>query len=104
MRFAALVVVLAGVAAADAPTPPPRVDVEVGKTVEANVGYIRGGWMCDDPSLVTAELVTRNDTNYWIVTGKKAGTTQCRIGSPLHPPYIVYDLVVTTPAPKKAPK
>lgn len=101
MRSLALVVLAANAAAADAPALP-RLDVVVGKTVEVNVGYVRGGWMCDDPTLVTAELVTRNDTNYWIVAGAKVGTTQCRVGSQLHPPYVVYDVVVT--APKKAAK
>ena len=98
MRSLALVVLAANAAAADAPALP-RLDVVVGKTVEANVGYVRGGWMCDDATLVTAELVTRNDTNYWIVTGVKVGATQCRVGNDLHRPYLVFDVIV-----KKAAK
>ena len=85
--------------------PNPRVDVEVGKSVEANVGYVRGGWFCDDATLVSAELVTRGDNNFWIVTGVKAGTTQCRVGGQLHQNYLVFDVVVAPKAPpKKAAK
>ena len=53
----------------------PRVDVEVGKTVEHAVGYYRYRWFCDDPSLLTGDLITRGDTNYFVITGVKAGST-----------------------------
>lgn len=56
-----------------------RVDIEIGASVEKNVQYARG-WMCDDPSLVTAEMVTRDDHNVWIVKGVKVGKTMCRVG------------------------
>jgi hypothetical protein len=59
----------------------PRVDVEVGKTVEQPVGYYRYRWWCDDPSLITGNLITRGDTNYFVITGVKAGSTQCRVGT-----------------------
>jgi hypothetical protein len=59
----------------------PRVDVEVGKTVEHAVGYYRYRWFCDDPSLLTGDLITRGDTNYFVITGVKAGSTQCRVGT-----------------------
>ena len=59
----------------------PRVDVEVGKTVEHAVGYYRYRWFCDDPSLITGDLITRGDTNYFVITGVKAGSTQCRVGT-----------------------
>ena len=59
----------------------PRVDVEVGKTVEHPVGYYRYRWFCDDPSLLTGDLITRGDTNYFVITGVKAGSTQCRVGT-----------------------
>ena len=97
-RALAIVLALGGIAHAD----PNRVDVEVGKTVEKNVGYARGGWFCDDATLVTAELVTRADTNYWIVKGAKAGTTTCRVGTDLHRPTVVFTVVVA--APKAKPK
>jgi hypothetical protein len=108
VRLVALFIALSGVAYADDPPPPPtpRLDVAVGKTVEQNVGYTRGGWFCDDQTLITADLVTRGDTNYWIVTGVKAGSTQCRVGHDAQRPYIVFDVVVSPPPPppKPAPK
>lgn len=67
--------------------------VEIGKTVERSVGYARG-WTCDDPSLVTAELVTRDDHNVWIVTGKKLGSTQCRVGTDPYGVAYVFDVRV----------
>ena len=67
---------LAGTAAADDVT---RVDIELGSTVEKNVVYARG-WMCDDPSLLTAQVVTRDDHNVWIAKGVKLGHTTCRVG------------------------
>jgi hypothetical protein len=57
-----------------------RIDVELGKTVERDVTTARG-WFCDDPSLVTAELVTHGDHNVWRVAGAKLGTTTCRVGT-----------------------
>lgn len=67
----------------DAPPAAPvgeKLEVEVGKTVEVEVGLVRGGWFCDDPAVVTAELVTRDDHNVWRVTGVRRGTTACRVG------------------------
>ena len=82
----------------------PKVRVEVGKTVEQNVGYYRGYWGCDDATLVTADLVTKGDSNFWIVTGVKAGSTQCRVGIWNQGGYAVFDVYVTDPPPppKKA--
>jgi len=54
--------------------------VEIGKSVERNVGYARG-WACDDPALISAGLTTRGDHNVWVVTGQKTGSTQCRVGT-----------------------
>jgi len=74
-----------------------QLDVPLGKTVEVKVDYARG-WMCDDPSLVDAEMITRDDSNYWRVTGKKLGSTQCRVGTdPAQVPSIVFDLHVVPP-------
>jgi hypothetical protein len=75
MRWLAILL-FAGTAYADEP---PRVDLEVGGTVEKNVAYARG-WMCDDPSLLTAQMVTRDDHNVWIAKGVKVGKTLCRVG------------------------
>jgi hypothetical protein len=104
VRSVAIVMVLLapGVAVADDPAPN-RVDVEVGKSVERDVGYARGGWFCDDTTLVTGELYTRDDHNFWNITGVKAGSTQCRVGMDLHRPYVVFDVVVSDP-PKPKPQ
>jgi len=71
----------------------PSLRVEIGKTVERLVGYARG-WTCDDPSLVTAEVVTRGDHNVWIVTGKKLGSTKCRVGTDPYGVSYVFDVRV----------
>ncbi|HTR50226.1 MAG TPA: hypothetical protein VMJ10_05920 [Kofleriaceae bacterium] len=94
----ALLVLASSVALADGEI---RLDVELGKQVEVDVGYVRG-WMCDDPSLVTAEIVTREDRNVWIVTGAKLGHTLCRVGTdPTMPRHYVFDLHVVEPKPRK---
>jgi hypothetical protein len=82
----------------------PKVKVEVGQTVEASVGYYRGFWGCDDATLVTADIVTKGDTNYWVVTGVKAGSTQCRVGLVQTGGYAVFNVYVTAPPSKAAPK
>jgi hypothetical protein len=93
MRGLAVLVVIANIASAD--PAPNRVEVEVGKTVERDVGVLRG-FFCDDPSLVAGDLVTRGQTNVWIVTGQKAGTTQCRVGDHTRPA-LVFDVIVKAP-------
>lgn len=67
--------------------------VTVGTTVERDVGNATG-WFCDDPSLVDAQLVTRNERNVWIVTGKKVGTTQCRVGTDVSRSSFLFDVTV----------
>lgn len=76
----------------------PRVDVEVGASVEKNVEYARG-FMCDDPSLVSVEMVTRDDHNVWIVKGVKVGETLCRVGMDRLRVHYVFDVHVL---PKRA--
>ena len=100
MKAVALLLLAASIAHAD--DQPPRLDVELGKTIERNVGYARG-WLCDDPTLVKAELVTRDDVNYWIVTGEKLGSTTCRVGTEPGRPSQVFDVVVIPAKKKKAP-
>ena len=69
-------------------------DVALGKKLEVKVGYARG-YLCDDPTLVDAELVTRDDTNWWVITGKKLGKTHCKVGSALDSPvYYVFEVRV----------
>ncbi len=76
-----------------------RIDLELGKKREIDVGYVRG-WMCDDPSLVTADMVTKDERNYWVVTGVKLGSTTCRVGTdPLAGHYVFAVRVV--PAKKR---
>lgn len=86
MRISAIALVLVSTAAlADGEI---RLDLELGKTRDVDVGYARG-WLCDDPSLVTADMVTRDDHNYWVVTGAKLGATTCRVGTdPLAAHYV----------------
>jgi len=94
----AIVLLAASPALADNATTP--LDVKLGKSIEVKVGYARG-YMCDDPTLVDAELVTREDANWWVVTGKKLGKTQCKVGSAYDSPtYYVFDVRVIA-APKK---
>ena len=90
MRGLAVLVVIANIASAD--PAPNRIEVEVGKTVERDVGVLRG-FFCDDASLIAADLVTRGQTNVWIVTGQKVGTTQCRVGDHTRPA-LVFDVIV----------
>lgn len=67
--------------------------VSIGKTVERDVGNA-SGWFCDEPSLIDAQLVTRGERNVWIVTGKKAGTTQCRVGTDVSRASFLFDVTV----------
>jgi hypothetical protein len=93
MRGLAVLVVLTTIASAE--PAPNRIEVEVGKTAERDVGVLRG-FFCDDPSLIAADLVTRGQTNVWIVTGQKIGTTQCRVGDHTRPA-LVFDVIVKAP-------
>jgi hypothetical protein len=89
----ALVAAASAVARADGEIP---IEVELGKTTELNVHSARG-WFCDDPSLVQAELVTRDDTNVWRVAGAKLGSTMCRVGTTPGLPYYVFAVKVVEP-------
>jgi hypothetical protein len=95
MRLVVLALLVCATARADEV---PRVDVELGATIEKNVSYARG-YMCDDPSLVTAEMVTRDDHNVWIVKGVKLGQTLCRVGLDKLRVYYVFEVHVV---PKRA--
>lgn len=98
MKLAGLVLLsaIAGSATADIAVPGdyPKLTVPLGKTVEQNVQLARGRWYCDDPALISADLVTRGEANYWVVTGKQLGSTQCRVGDPVLGPSIVYNVYV----------
>jgi hypothetical protein len=81
----------------DAPPPAPGaipLQVTVGETVEVDVAYARG-LRCDDLSIIRADLVTKNDHNFLVVTGLKVGQTQCRAGTSLTvPPWFLFDIHV----------
>jgi len=79
----------------DPPLPPPsRIEVRVGETAERHVG-IAVGYRCDDPSLLQIEMKTRTEqTNAFVVTGVKEGTTMCRVGTDPHRPSVVYEVRV----------
>ena len=60
---------------------PESITVRVGQTVAREVGWAMGV-RCDDPELVHAEMRnTDPDTNVFVVTGRKPGTTICRAGT-----------------------
>ena len=96
MRLALLVLLAASLAHADGE---PRLEVEMGRTYEIDVGMARG-WMCDDPSLISADLVTRGERNIWIVKGAKLGATLCRVGTDPALVHYVYAVQVV-PAKKR---
>ena len=77
---------------ADPPPAPNKLEVEVGKTVEREVGLLRG-YYCDNASLISAQVVTRGNANVWIVTGTKVGKTQCRVGD-FTRPALLFDVTV----------
>jgi hypothetical protein len=91
----ALVLAVAAVARADGEVP---LEVELGKTVEVNVHSARG-FFCDDPSLVQADVVTRDNTNVFRVAGASLGTTLCRVGT--NPALLHYVFAVKVVEPKK---
>ena len=87
---------VAGTALADG-TP---IDVPVGETIERGVGYAIGA-RCDDNSIVTVEMHTKNDTNVASLTGIKEGTTLCRIGTDVTRATYLFDVHVVPAKPKR---
>jgi hypothetical protein len=85
--------------AASAHGDPTRLEVAVGKTVEVDVGYARG-LLCDDTTFIDAQLVTRGESNVFVVKGLSAGATLCRVGTDLNRvAHFVFDVrVVQAPA------
>jgi len=80
------------------------ITVEVGKTVETEVGFAMGH-LCDDETLVRAEMKNKNaETNVFAVTGVKVGTTLCRAGTATveNRPTYLFEVTVV-PAQKRAP-
>ncbi len=100
MRAVLVAVLVALAAPTVADDDAPKLKVELGKSLAQPVGIARG-WFCDDTSLVTAEIVTRNEVNVWIVTGVKLGTTQCRVGTDPTRPAYVFEVRVVPAKPKR---
>jgi hypothetical protein len=93
MRAAAILLALAlpTLAFADGGVP---LQVEVGKTITVDVGYLRG-LLCDDLSIVSADLRNKSATsNELVLTGLKPGTTECRVGSIGQPTFRLFDIRV----------
>lgn len=70
-----------------------RVEVAVGQTIELEVGNALG-WFCDAPSVVSAEIVTYQGYNAWVVTGVEEGATQCRVGTTLGRASYLFEVIV----------
>lgn len=67
----------AGVATADGPVP---ITLRVGETVSFDVGYAMGTF-CDDPTIVRAAMLDASfESNTFLITGLKEGSTLCRAG------------------------
>ncbi|HVZ48434.1 MAG TPA: hypothetical protein VG916_06605 [Gemmatimonadaceae bacterium] len=95
----AVAVVVAGVLAGATPVradgsgsgedPLPEIVVKLGTTVETDVGTLRGVH-CDDLSIITVDIATRQNRNYFSVTGKAVGSTLCRVGTDATRPGTLY--------------
>jgi hypothetical protein len=78
------------------------VDIAVGDSREVDVGVARGV-VCDDLSIVSAEMTTAPDTQTNKVTfkGLKVGRTECRVGNvALGSPTMLIRVSVHLPLPK----
>lgn len=96
LRSAIVVCLLAGSALADDRLR--KLEVEVDRTVEVDVGTLIG-FACDHPKLIDAQMITRKDDrgerNVFIVKGVAAGKTQCRVGTDPMRQFQLFDVVVT---------
>jgi hypothetical protein len=71
-----------------------RVEVEVGHSVELDVGYARGV-ICDDLTIIDADLHAKTEqTNAFVVTGKALGTTMCRVGTDAFHVHFLFEIHV----------
>jgi hypothetical protein len=74
-----------------------RLDVEVGETVDRDVGFAMG-LLCDDLAIVRAELhAATSASNTFSVTGVAEGTTRCRVGTAPNRPTYVFEIHVVPP-------
>lgn len=79
-----------------------KLEVEVGKTVETDVG-IQVGMICDDLKIVRPEMKQKGAGNVFAVTGLAEGTTLCRVGDPAQGRSLLFEIRVT-PKAKALPK
>ncbi len=94
--FAIAALLVAATAHAD----PTRLEITVGKTVEVDVGYARG-LICDDTTFIDARLVTRGDSNVFVVKGLAPGATLCRVGTDVdRVAHFMFDVRVVQPRAK----
>ena len=70
-----------------------RETIAVGQVIERAVGYAIGV-VCDG-DVVTAEIATRDDTNYVTFRGRRAGKTTCRAGTDPARVSYVFEITVT---------
>jgi len=94
-RLGLALLLISGTALADG-TP---IDVPIGETIQLGVGYAIGV-RCDDNSIVTVEMHTKNETNVASFTGIKEGTTLCRVGTDVTRTTYLFDVHVV-PAKKR---
>ena len=69
-------------------------EVEVGQTVQREVGFALG-LRCDDLSIAQIELrASTPQTNVFVVTGVRPGATTCRVGTTPNRPTFLYQIRV----------
>jgi hypothetical protein len=94
MRWLALCLVAATAYADDGVR---REMIAVGQAIERDVGYAIGV-MCDH-DVVAAEMTTRDDRNYVVFRGQRAGKTTCRVGTDPNRVSFVFEITVVPKRP-----
>ena len=82
------------------------ITVAVGQTVEVEVGFAMGH-LCDDPEVVRARMRDKTrETNAFVVTGLRPGTTLCRVGTVAveDRPTFLYEITVVPARPAPPPR
>jgi len=109
MKRLTVVLALCGSAALAVAEDRVAIKVQVGQTVETDVGFAMGH-LCDDEAVVRGEMRNKDaDTNVFAVTGLRVGTTLCRVGTVTvenRPTYLFEITVVprAKPSPAKPPR
>jgi len=77
------------------------IEVELGKSVELDVGYARGV-ICDDLTIIDADLHAKTEqSNAFVITGKALGSTMCRVGTDALHVRFLFDIHVVPAKPKR---